>query len=179
MAQGPNDPNASRLVDGRRVYFYKGAEYSPRELYEHPDRTGDLTYEQFYARLSGQVRRGEMDVAWAMTHKVYKRCAHRDVDVTYLGDDLGAPARRVGQFMLRLQGGESHRKMARRAAEIASHYGAISGVYLISIWTKEQRSWWSVGVWSGEVGQPKTWDAELENEVNIEAAKQEVFRERW
>lgn len=179
MAQVPDDPSASRLVDGRRRYFYKGGEYTPRELYDHPDRTAELTYQQFYGRLSGQVRIGEMDIEWAMTHKVYKRCNHRDVDVTYLGDELGAPARSVGQFMLRVQGGEPHRKMARRAAKVASHHGAISGVYMVSIWTKEQQSWWSIGVWSGQVGQPKTWDADLENEANIEEAKREAFRERW
>lgn len=175
MAVLPDDPNVTVVEGGKRYFFYKGGQYTIRELYDHEDRTAELTYEQFYRRLYAQVRTGEIGLEWAMTHKIQKRCSHREVDVVYLGREVDDLAHRVGEFMLKMNGGEPHRKMARRAAEVASHQGAHSGVYLIAMTTKDKQTQWSVGVWSGEVGQPKPWDIDRDDESNL----REAFRDRW
>lgn len=175
MAALPDDPNVTVVDNGKRYFFYRGGQYTIRELYDHEDRTAELTYKQFYQRLRNQVRTGEVGLDWAMTRKIHTRCLHREVDVVYLGQEVDDLAHRVGEFMLKMQGGEPHRKMARRAAEVASHQGAHAGVYLIAMTTKTQQTQWWVGVWSGEVGQPKPWDTDRDDETNL----REAFGERW
>lgn len=147
-----------RFTGRERQFCYEGEWYSTRQLYEHPDRVADLSLEQFRNRMT-QVANGALTVEWAMQHRIVRSDGvMRYVSVFYAGSVLGADdAYEIGEFILRIGSFEQTDGLVRRAVILVSHHGAIEGVYLVRVSSKGKRSFWTVGVWDGEVGKANAW----------------------
>lgn len=163
------DPTVTRLFEGNRQFYWEGQWQTARELYEHPSRSAEMSLEQLQRRLS-MVRKGEITLDWALTHSILKRCNHRDIDITWLSptEDVG---RHVAQFMLKVSAGESHRAMVPRAVAVASHHGAIEGIYLVRISTSKQATRWAVAVRDGYIHEPRPYEDDMD--------KKELFANEW
>lgn len=150
----------TRLHEGSRQFWYQGEWLTIRELYDHCDRTVDMTLRQFNGRMN-RVRLGFMSVGWAMQSRpgTSRGTVQRMFALFYAGSELEAgDARDVGEFVLRFEHGETAEEMAKAAVDLGSHGGAVEGVYLVRVSDHGHSAFWVVGVWNGEIHAPRPWN---------------------